>query len=68
MEELQKYIIKMKYLVLNENITKVYSSLRNMADEIKVDFSTISKKLKENKECFCISKETKINYFIKKLC
>ena len=68
MEELQKYVNKVKYLVINDNIPKLYSSLRNISCEIKIDYSTISKKLKENNnQCFCISKETKKFYFIKKL-
>lgn len=67
MDELEKYIVDMKYMVTKLNETKLYNSLRNISNDIKVDFTTISKKLKDNNECFCKSKETKTFYFIKKV-
>jgi len=60
-----------KYLVLSSNgYCNVFQSLRLIAQEILVDYSTISKKLKDGEEdegCFCISKIDKETYFIRKI-
>ena len=46
----------------------VFQSLRLISQEIYVDYTTISKKLKEKDDgCFCISKKDKETYFIKKI-
>ena len=46
----------------------VFQSLRLISQEILVDYTTISKKLKENENgCFCVSKNDKETYFIKKI-
>ena len=60
---------KFKYLVINENENcKLYVSLRDIAKDISVDFTTISKKLKISPEsCICRSKTTKESFYIKKL-
>lgn len=57
-----------KYLVLGENgYCNVFKSLRLISNEISIDYSTISKKLKLANTCFCICKETKEKYYINKL-
>ncbi len=70
MDEFVDLISNYKYLVLgNDTTCNVYKSLRDMSNEINVDYSTISKKLKENEGnwCFCTSKQSKCNYYIKKI-
>tara|TARA_B100000035_G_C20956632_1_gene534513 strand:+ start:716 stop:922 length:207 start_codon:yes stop_codon:yes gene_type:complete len=58
-----------KYLVMSPNgYCNVFQSLRLISQEIYVDYTTISKKLKEKDDgCFCISKKDKETYFIKKI-
>lgn len=70
MDEFTDLIKHYKYLVLgNDNTCNCYRSLRDISNEIVVDYSTISKKLKENggNWCLCTSKESKFNYYIKKI-
>ena len=70
MDEFQSQIQTLNYNVLsNDGFCNAYTSLRTMSNEISVDYSTISKKLKVNNGefCFCISKETKSIYYIKKI-
>jgi hypothetical protein len=55
-----------KYLVIgNDNTCNVYKSLRDISNDINVDYSTISKNL--NDTGICTSKETKNHYYIKKI-
>ena len=58
-----------KYLVITKHENcKLYASLRDIAKDIGVDFTTISKKLKTNPEfCVCHAKMTKESYCIRKL-
>ena len=69
MDEFQKQIETLHYIALsNDGTCNTYSSLRTMATNIQVDFSTISKKLKSNDGiCYCTSKETRIIYYIKRI-
>ncbi len=68
MNDLHKYIKKIKYLVIHQDKTPIlYSSLRAIANKIQVDPSTISKNLKNNNEYYCISKKTKSISYIRKL-
>jgi hypothetical protein len=62
---LQKY----KYLVITRHEDcKMYTSLRDIARDIGVDFTTISKKLKVSPDlCICKAKTTKESYCIKRL-
>jgi hypothetical protein len=69
MDEFQQYIEKQKYLLImcdgNTNHCNTYNSLRTLSRDIDIDYSTISKKLK-NSNSFYLS----INdcyYFIQKL-
>ena len=61
-EMMQRY----KYLVINKDETcEVYTSLREISQDIGVNFTTISKKLKINPNyCVCYSKTSKENYYI----
>ena len=53
MNDLQKYIKNIKYLVIHQDKTPIlYSSLRAIANKIQVDPSTISKNLKNNNEYY----------------
>ena len=58
-----------KYLVLSpDGYCNIFKSLRLISEEILIDYSTISKKLKENETgCFCVSKNDKQTYFVKKI-
>jgi len=70
MDEFQEQIKSIHYIALSNNgACETYSSLRTMATNIQVDFSTISKKLKSNDGiyCYCTSKETRIIYYIKRI-
>tara|TARA_Y100000591_G_scaffold127417_1_gene109111 strand:- start:1462 stop:1674 length:213 start_codon:yes stop_codon:yes gene_type:complete len=60
---------KYKYLTIDENgKSSVYTSLREISKNIDVDYTTISKKLKDSLEnCVCTSKTTKKCYLIKKI-
>ena len=65
---MEEYITKMKYLVISENKScELFSTLREISKKININFSTISKNLKETGKCFSISKTTKKKYFIYKL-
>jgi NADH/NAD ratio-sensing transcriptional regulator Rex len=58
---------KIKYIVIeNSKMITSYQSLRDISAAIKVDSSTISKKLSRTGECFCKSKSTNKEYFIQK--
>ena len=70
MDEFQKQIETLHYIALsNDGTCNTYSSLRTMATNIQVDFSTISKKLKSNEGlyCYCTSKGTGTIYYIKRI-
>ena len=68
MSELHSYVKKMKYLVIHHNQTNtLYSSLREIARDIQVDASTISKNLKNNDSCYCCSKNTNLLSYIRKI-
>ena len=54
------------FVVFPDKSTKLYKSLRDIQDEILVDSSTISKKLKSFNSCYCIAKSSGFVFFIKK--
>ena len=60
---------KYKYLVISKNEScKLYASLRDISQDIGVDFTTISKKLRTEPECcVCKAKTTKEMYCIRRL-
>ncbi len=66
---MEKYIKKKNYLVIkSDKSVELYSSLRKIQEDILVDASTISKKLKDNRDfCICTSKPMGYVFYIKKL-
>ena len=61
---------KLNYVILKKGDTKgeFYESLRSMADAIKVNHSTISKKLSnDTHKCVITSKQLKQEFYIFKL-
>ena len=65
---MMKFIKKNNYLVLYPDTSiKLYSSLRDIENDILVHSSSISKKLKDSDHCICISKGTNYVFFIRKL-
>ena len=61
---------KLNYVILKKGETKgeFYDSLRSIADAIKVNHSTISKKLsKDTNKCIIKSKNLKEDFYIFKL-
>ena len=57
----------LKYLVVfPDKKTQIYSSLREISEDICVDYTTISKKLKENSGDIFISKGTDFIFWIQK--
>ena len=68
MSELHSYVKKMKYLVIyQDNTYSLHTSLREIAKDIQVDPSTISKNLKNNDSCYCLSKNTNLLSYIRKI-
>lgn len=71
MNDFKEHIARKRYLVVlhnkDENKPFLCSSLREIGENILIDYSTISKKLKENDHCFCTCKDTNSIYYIKKL-
>ena len=68
MEIFSDYIKKMKYVVICEDKTcDLFPSLREISKKIHINYSTISKNLKDEGKCFCTSKITKKQYYIYKL-
>ena len=68
MDDLKKFVEEYKYFVVDhEGNYVVYNSLRQMANSLCVDHSTISKKLKEDGHYYFINRETKDPFYITKL-
>ncbi len=69
-EEFQTYIDQRPYLVMSPDYSvRLYKSTREISREILVDFSTISRKIKDSllNDCYCCSKTTGFIYYIRKL-
>ena len=69
-EEFQTYIDQRPYLVMSPDYSvRLYKSTREISREILVDFSTISRKIKDSllNDCYCRSKTTGFIYYIRKL-
>ncbi len=67
-DNLQNYYKKIKYIVLfPDTKIKGYMSLRNISQEIFIDYSTISKKLSETNPCTCSSNFNNNTYLIHKI-
>ena len=66
--EMKEFLENKHYFVIfPDKSSKLYKSLREIQNEILVDASTISKKLKSFNSCFCISKRSGYVFFIKNL-
>lgn len=62
------YVKSLKYLVVfPDKTTTFYKSLRKIAEDISVDYSTISRRLNEENPCICISKISGFIFSIRKL-
>lgn len=67
MDDFVKSVECYYYIVLgSDSSCNVYKSLREIQDDISVDYSTISKKLKDNNRCFVTPKASETHYYIKK--
>lgn len=69
-EDFQNYIDERPYLVMAPDYSvTLYKSTREISREILVDYSTISKKIKDSllNDCYCRSKTTGFIYYIRKL-
>lgn len=69
-EDFQNYIDERPYLVMAPDYSvSLYKSTREISREILVDYSTISKKIKDSllNDCYCRSKTTGFIYYIRKL-
>jgi hypothetical protein len=67
MDDFVKSVECYYYFVLgSDSSCNVYKSLREIQDDISVDYSTISKKLKEDNTCFVTPKGSETHYYIKK--
>lgn len=63
-----EYVKKLNYLVIYpDKSTKFYKSLRSISDDIFVDYTTISKKLKEDTSCIVICRINNLMFYIKKM-
>ena len=66
--QMDRYVKSLKYLVVfPDKTTKFYKSLRKIAEDISVDYSTISRRLNEQNPCICISKISGFIFSIRKL-
>ena len=71
MDAFTDYIEKHKYLVILHAVdgekSFLFKSLREIGTYISIDYSTISKKLKNANSCFYPCKGTEEIYYIRKL-
>ncbi len=64
----ESYFKKLNYLVIYpDKSTKFYKSLRNISEDILVDYSTISKKLVDSDNCYVICRLNNYMFYIKKM-
>lgn len=67
-QQMLQYVKTIKYMVVFPDKTiKHYKSLRKIAEDICVDYTTISKRLGENNPCFCQSQNEGYIFLIRKL-
>jgi hypothetical protein len=66
--KMMNYVRKLKYLVVfPDEKTQIYSSLRDISLDISIDYTTISKKLKNDTGDIFISKLTGFYFWIQKI-
>ena len=64
----ERYVKTLNYLVIYpDKSTKFFKSLRNISDDIYVDYSTISKKLSNSTSCYVTCRINDYMFFIKKM-
>ena len=64
-ETLKTYVNNVRYIVIDEyQMSFVFNSLREIAENIHINHSTISKKMINKKSYFLTSKNTGISYYI----
>jgi len=57
-----------QYLVIDEyKSAYTFSSLREIGDNLKINYSTIAKKINNLPSCIVKSKQTDITYYVKRL-
>lgn len=67
-EALRTYVNNVRYMVIDEyKMSFVFNSLREIAENIHINHSTISKKMINKKSCFLTSKTTGISYYISQI-
>tara|TARA_Y100000768_G_scaffold387893_1_gene380879 strand:- start:2667 stop:2888 length:222 start_codon:yes stop_codon:yes gene_type:complete len=60
-----EYASNIQYLVIDEyQNAYTFCSLREIGKNIEINYSTISKKMTNNKKCLLTSKKTGITYYI----
>ena len=66
--QMKKFARTMRYIVIfPDRAVKFYSSQRKVADDISVDFTTISRKLSQENPTICTSKLNNYIFHIQKL-
>lgn len=66
--KMMDFVRSLKYLVVfPDKKTQIYRSLRDISEDICVDYSTISKKLKNETGDVFISKGTEFIFWIQKI-
>ena len=67
-EALRAYVNNVRYMVIDEyKMSFVFTSLREIAENIHINHSTISKKMINKNSCFLTSKNTGISYYISQI-
>tara|TARA_B100000795_G_scaffold269436_1_gene258794 strand:- start:4942 stop:5175 length:234 start_codon:yes stop_codon:yes gene_type:complete len=66
--DFEEHIRTLNYLVIYpDKSTKFYKSLRKITEDICVDYTTISKKLKDDDSCYVTSRVDDYMYYVKKM-
>ena len=67
-EDFNEYLKTLNYLVVYpDKTTKFYKSLRSISEDIYVDYTTISKRLKDESSCMVICRLNNFMFYIKKM-
>ena len=65
-EDFDTYLKTLNYLVVYpDKTTKFYKSLRSISEDIYVDYTTISKRLKDESSCMVICRLNNFMFYIK---
>jgi hypothetical protein len=64
-KDIIEYANNVQYLVFDEyKNAYTFCSLREIGENIEINYSTISKKMTHNKKCLVTSKKTGLSYYI----